>query len=403
MPRSARATARPSVVMLALASGAFVIGASQPGASAVILDQAHDFGTSVDVVGYTMSAYAAGVVISSPLLAIVLARVDRRRIVQSMMAVALVVNVAITFAPSVGALGVLRFFGGVPHGMYLAAASVAGAAVLGPSRRGRAIALTMVGFTVAVIVGVPVMQWVSGHLSWRWDFAGIAVAAAIALVLITATVPSVPAPRVGRRRASVAHLRGAKVWTAIAFAGVGFAGQSTVITYQVPILREINGLDVTQVAFALSAGGVVTTIALLVAGRLAERGPVLPARVGAVLHIAAFLTLGIAGESAAVSVPAFFLLLSGGALMSQGAMGHSMDVVEASPMLGASISHSALNVANALGAAVGGLVIGAGFGLLATPFVAVAFTATGLVLLLVGPGFRGPVAPASEPRAPMAL
>jgi len=403
MLRSARAASRPGVVMIALASGAFVIGASQPGAGAVILDQARDLGTSVDVVGYTMSAYAAGVVVSAPLLAIVLARVDRRRIVQSMMGVAFVVNAAITFAPNVGSLAVLRFLGGVPHGMYLAAASVAGAAVLGQRNRSRAIALTMVGFTVAVIAAVPVMQWVSGHISWRWDFAGIAVAAAIAFVLITAAVPSIPAPHVARRRASVAHLRGARVGAAIAFAAVGFAGQSTVVTYQVPILREIDALSVAEVAVVLSAGGVVTMLAILLAGRLARRGPVLPARAGAALHVVALVVLGIGGRTPAVAVAAFFLILAGGATMAQGAMGHAMDVVEASPMLGAALSHSALNVANALGAAVGAIVIGVGLGLLATPWFAAAFSAGALVLLFVGPGFRGVIRPASEPPAPMAL
>ncbi len=381
--------APPWVVMAALASGAFVIGASQPGAGAVILDQARDLGTSVDAVGYTMSAYAAGVVVTAPLFAIVLSRWDRRRVLQSMMAVAVVLNVAIAFAPNVQVLGALRFFAAIPHGTFLAAAAIAGTAVLGPARRGRAIALTMAGFTVAVIVAVPVMQWVSGHISWRWDFAGIAVAAAVALALVSAFVPSVPPPAATTWRRDLGHLRGKRVWAAIAFAGIGFAGQSAVMTYQVPILREVDGLTVAEVAVVLSAGGVVTMGAILLAGRLAERGPVLPARIGAVIHASALILLGVAGRSPAPAIAAFILIVAGASMIGQGAMGHSMDVVHASPMLGAALSHSSLNVANSLGAAVGGAAIGAGFGLLVTPWIGLAFTLSGLVMLVFAPGMRG--------------
>ncbi len=399
---SAPVKAPPWVVMCALASGAFVIGASQPGAGAVILDQAHDLRTSVDAIGYTMSAYAVGVVVTAPLLAIMLSRWDRRRVLQAMMAVAVVLNVAIAFAPDVRVLGALRFFAAIPHGTFLAAASIAGTAVLGPARRGRAIALTMTGFTVAVIVAVPVMQWVSGHISWRWDFAGIAVAAVVALALVTAFVPSVPPPAATTWRRDLGHLKGAKVWAAIAFAGIGFAGQSAVMTYQVPILREVDGLAVTQVAIVLSAGGVVTMGAILLAGRLAERGPILPARIGAVIHACALVLLGIAGRSPTVAIAAFILIVAGASMMSQGAMGHSMDVVRASPMLGAALSHSALNVANALGAAVGGLAIGAGLGLLSTPWIGVAFTLAGLAMLLFAPGMRGASRTASAAPTPVA-
>jgi DHA1 family inner membrane transport protein len=54
--------------------------------------------------------------------------------------------------------------------------------------------------------------------------------------------------------------------------------------------------------------------------------------------------------------------------------------------LGAAMNHASLNVANALGAWLGGLVIAAGYGYTATSWVGVALSAGGLVVLLLSAG-----------------
>ena len=59
-----------------------------------------------------------------------------------------------------------------------------------------------------------------------------------------------------------------------------------------------------------------------------------------------------------------------------------MQVAGDAQTIGAAMNHSALNLANALGAWLGGLVIAAGYGYLAPSFVGAGLSLLGLVVLL---------------------
>jgi DHA1 family inner membrane transport protein len=65
-----------------------------------------------------------------------------------------------------------------------------------------------------------------------------------------------------------------------------------------------------------------------------------------------------------------------------------MEVAGDAQMLGAALNHSALNLANALGAWLGGLVIAAGYGYRAPSAVGAGLAAVGLVFLLASAVLR---------------
>lgn len=383
-----KAGASAPLVLLALASGAFAIGASQGGSGGVVLEQAEDLHTTVALIGYSMSAYALGVVVSAPLLAILLARRDRRTILIWMMAIAVVFNGLTALVPNVEALIVVRILSAIPHGVFLGAGSVVGARALGAGRRGRAMAIMMTGYTIAIIVAVPLMKWVAAEIHWRWAYGAVALAALVALGLVALVVPSVPAEDGARWRTDLTHLKGRAVWGAIAFCAIGFAGFGAVFTYVVPILQDVDLLGVGLVSVVLSINGIAMTIATLMAGKVTDTSPTRSARIGASLSVVAFVVLAIMGGVPAVGVGLVIFVSGASAFVSQGAQTHFMDVIHASPMLGAAMSHASLNLGNAIGAAAGAAVIGANLGYLTTAWVAVLLTAGGLAILVWGPGFK---------------
>ena len=357
-----------------------------------MVEQAADLGTSVDIVGYSIAAYALGVVVGSPLLSMLLARWDRKRILVLGVVMVLVSALATAIVPNPATLIAVRFFAGFPHGMYLGAGSVVGAHVAGAARRGRAMAMMMVGFTVAIIVGVPAMKGVAAAIGWRVSFLGVAAAALLALAAILFLVPSVAAPAGSEksRLEDLAHLKGPRVWSAIAFAAIGFAGFGAVFAYMVPIMQVEDGLSVGVVTLMLSGVGLAATIGTVIAGRITDSSPVRSARLGILLTGVALVGIAVWGSHPAATLPLLLFIGGASALMSQGAQTHFMDVVHASPMLGASLSHAALNVANALGSALGAVVIGAGLGYLSPAWVGIALTLIGIGIVTWGPGFRTP-------------
>ena len=81
-------------------------------------------------------------------------------------------------------------------------------------------------------------------------------------------------------------------------------------------------------------------------------------------------------------VPAFLITVLGSVLVVNLQL-RLMDVAGDARTLGAAMNHASLNLANALGAWLGGLVIAAGYGYTATAVVGVALSLAGFLVIVV--------------------
>ncbi|MDN4489790.1 MFS transporter [Demequina sp. SYSU T00068] len=388
LPRTAHA-AHPGLVLAGFVIAGLAIGLSQQGAAGVIQDQVRSFGTTVDMIGYTIVAYALGVVVGAPVLMVGLARWNRRRLLLAMSAVFVVTSLLTVIAPSVQALLVIRFLAGLPHGALLGTALYVGVLVLGQERRGQVIATVMYGLTAATVIGVPGMQWLSEAAGWRLSYVVVTVVGLAGFGLMWAFVPSVPGAAGGGFRLEMAALRGRLLWTAIVTVTVGFAGLGAVQSYMVPLLEETNGFATSTVTLVLAVFGVGMTAGAFVGGRLTDWSVVGTARLSLAGIAIMLAVLGVVGDDGWPVVPALVLLGVCIQTFSQAAQAHLMDVVHTSPSLGAALAHSSLNAATVVGTGLGAVVIGAGLGYLAPAWIAMALALVALVLAFLGPGYRG--------------
>ncbi|WP_082104508.1 MFS transporter [Demequina soli] len=387
LPRTAHA-ANPALVLAGFVVAGFAIGLSQQGAAGVILDQTSDLGTAVDTLGWTIVAYALGVVVGAPLLMVGLAGWNRRRLLLTMSGFFVVTAAATALAPNVQTLMAIRFLNGLPHGALLGTATYVGVLALGPERRGQAIATLMYGLTAAAVIGVPGMQWLSVHAGWRVAYAVVTAVGLLGFVLMWAFAPSVPGSPGGGFRGDLAALRGKVLWTAILTVTVGFAGLGAVQSYIVPLLEETNGFSSTAVTVILVLFGLGMTAGAFLGGRLTDRSVLLTSRVGIIGVAATLLLLGLVGTLGWPVVVALVLLGACIQTFSQAAQAHLMDATHTSPSLGAALAHSALNAATVLGTGLGAIVIAGGLGFVAPAWVALGLALVAVALVFVGPGYR---------------
>lgn len=387
LPRSARSP-HPAAVLAGFVVAGLGIGLSQAGASAVIQDQVRTLDTSVDMIGYTIMAYALGVVVGAPLLMVGLAGWGRRRLLLLMSGIFVVTSALTAIAPDVWSLLVVRFLAGLPHGALLGTASYVAMLAVGRERRGMAIATIMYGLTAATVVGVPAMQWGSEAFGWRWMYWAVTAVGVAGLLLIWAYTPRVAGTKGTSFTREMSTLTGRPLWMAILTITTGFAGLGAVQSYMVPLLEETNGFTSGAVTVTLVLFGVGMTIGATAGGRLTDRGPALAARVGLSGVVVSLALLGLFGDS---GWPTVVFLVSLGAFVqvfSQSAQTRLMDVIHSSPSLGAALSHSALNAATVLGSGLGAVVIAFGFGFLAPAWLALVGAIAALVLVAWGPGYR---------------
>jgi DHA1 family inner membrane transport protein len=366
----------------ALAIGGFGIGTGEFASMGLLPNVATGLGVSVPTAGHIISAYALGVVVGAPLIAVAAARVSRRTLVLLLMIVFALGNIASTLAPSYGWLVVLRFLSGLPHGAFFGTASLIAVSMAGPEGRAQAVGRVMLGLTVATLLGVPLATWAGQALGWRLAFATVAAIGVLAVVMIGVFVPSdEPDVGVGPLR-ELGALRRPQLWLTLGIGSVGFGGMFAVFSYVTPTLVQVGGLSDAIVPFVLALFGVGMILGMMAGARLADRA--LMPTIGGVLVWGAVVmaVFYLTADHAWLAVIDVLLVGTGSALVAP-LQTRLMDVSGDAQILPAALNHSAFNIANALGAWLGGVTIAAGYGWTSTCWVGALLALGGLAFFAV--------------------
>ena len=188
-----RNRARYAAILFALAVGGFAIGTSEFAMMGLMPSLVQDLGITEPQVGHLISAYALGVVVGAPLLAILGARLPRRSLLLALMGFYALANLATAFAPDYHVMLGFRFIAGLPHGAYFGVAMLVAASIGGPAQRGAAISRVMLGLSIAILVGNPLATWMGQALSWRYVFALVAAVAVLTVALVARSLADDPA------------------------------------------------------------------------------------------------------------------------------------------------------------------------------------------------------------------
>ena len=369
---------RPWLVEFALMLGAMALGISEFAAMGLLPQIAATAGVSVPQAGLTISAYALGVVVGAPILALLCAAVPRRRLLVGLALLILLGNLASAAASSFAGIFAARLLAGLPHGAYLGTAAMVAAALAPPHRRAAAVARVILGLSIANVLGVPLATWVGQAASWRIVFLLVAVLALVCAILVRLALPVVGAgPRIGAVREIRAVLQ-PPVLLALGTAAIGFGGMFAIYSYIAPTVTEVTRASPGVVPVLLAVFGCGMIAGNLLGGWLADRGILraigLMLAAGAVAQCLFLVT--------PYSLPAMVLnvFLIGATSMGLGPALQTrlFDVAPDAQMLAGSLNHSAFNLANALGAWLGGVVIAASFGWTATGAVGALLTLAGL-------------------------
>ncbi|GEO99031.1 MFS transporter [Methylobacterium haplocladii] len=371
----------PSLVILALAIGGFAIGTTEFASMSLLPEFAPALGIDVPTGGHVISAYALGVVVGAPIIAVLAARIARRTLLVGLMVMFAGGNLLSALAPSYHAMLAFRFFAGLPHGAYFGVAMLLASSLVPRDKRAGASAKVLTGLTVATVVGVPFANVVGQVFGWRWSFAIVAGLALLTAALVRLYAPlGAPIPGASPLR-ELDALKSRQVWLTLAIGAIGFGGMFSVYTYLASTMLEVTRTSPALIPVALAVFGLGLTVGNLAWAWIADRSGALMASAGATLVWSAVMLALYPAATASLwtLLPVVFLIGSGGGLATI-LQTRLMDVAEDAQTLAAALNHSAFNVANALGPWLAGLAIAAGYGLPATGWVGVALALGGLAV-----------------------
>ncbi len=375
---------KSSTALLALATGAFAIGTTEFAPMGLLPVIADGVKVSIPTAGMLVSAYAIGVMVGAPIMTLLFSRFGKRAALMSLMLIFTVGNLLSAFAPGYTTLLLSRLVTSLNHGAFFGLGAVVAASVVPKEKQASAIAAMFMGLTVANIGGVPAATWIGQQVGWRLAFGGTA---ALGLITMGALWLALPRGEPGtppdvRRELKVLTSR--EVLLAMGTTVLGSGAMFALYTYVAPMLTDITHASPGFVAFALVLIGIGFTLGNSLGGRLADWSldgatKLILAALAVVMvllplllktHVGAAIGLIAWGAAAFGIVPPVQMRV--------------MQAAAQAPGLASSVNVGAFNLGNAVGAALGGVVIGQGLGYAAVPFVGAALAVGGLGLVWLG-------------------
>ncbi|WP_348630030.1 MFS transporter [Mesorhizobium sp. Pch-S] len=262
---------RPWLVMLALAIGGFAIGSTEFAAMSLLPYIASGLGIDEPKAAHAISAYALGVVVGAPIIAVLSARVPRRTLLMALMAAYGITNCLTALVPNYEWLLVLRFLSGMPHGAYFGVAALVAASLVGPKERTTAIARVMLGLTVATIIGVPAATYLGQAFGWQAGFALTGLLALATFIMVALFAPRDRPDEDASPLRELGAFRNRQVLLTLATAIVGFGGLFAVYSYTASTLLEVTRADPRVVPLVIGLFGVGMTLGNLISAWAADK------------------------------------------------------------------------------------------------------------------------------------
>ncbi|MGW8974679.1 MFS transporter [Streptomyces platensis] len=230
--------------------------------------------------GLTVSEAAAGQLVTvfsvlcavaAPVAAAGTARLPRRTLLTTALALFCLANFAVLGVRSYAAMLVLRVLAALAAAVALPTVLAAAAGLAPPDRQGRSLATVMAGLTGAVVIGVPAGTWAGAALGWRAPFVLGGALGLAALLFVRAAVPEPPPAPTIPLAARLRPLGRPALLCALLAATVAVLGNLLLQTYLAPFLHDLSGVAPGTLGLLLAVTGVAGIAGARAGGTLVDR------------------------------------------------------------------------------------------------------------------------------------
>ncbi|MBL8351185.1 MAG: MFS transporter [Burkholderiaceae bacterium] len=338
-------------------AGNFAIGCGVMVTAGTLNDLARSLQVSVAVAGQLITVSGIVIALCAPLLAAVVAGIDRRRLLTAALLWLGAWHVVSALMPGFAVLLPVRAISVLAAAVFTAQAAAALGVMAPPAQRGQAITFALLGWSLASVLGMPLSAWVGETFGWRWAFAGIAALALPAAIAVWRTVPDGVRPAALSLASWVQVVTHPALMAIVMVTVLSAAGQFTLFTYLAPYYRQVLGASPAGISALFMGFGLIGLVGNVLLSRHVDRIGADRAVALALSCIALSLLLWPLGTSLVLMMGVIAPWALG--CFSSNA-GQQARLVAAAPVLAPALialNSSAMFAGQALGAASGGAIM----------------------------------------------
>lgn len=369
--------------LYALALAAFGIGLTEFGVVGLLPSIANDLSINEQLAGYLVSGYALSVAIGALFLTALMAKIHPRRALIVLTLLFIVGNGVSALASNYQWLLAGRILAALCHGAFFSIGAVVASELVAENKKAAAIALMFAGLTVSNVIGVPLGTLVGLDYGWRMTFGCLGVIGMITALGIRILIPDITPKNHVNLVAEIHIFKSTQVWLSLLMSIFSFASIVGGLTYIAFTLIEVSGFDERSVPWLLILFGLGTFIGNIYGGKAADKS--IGLTLGTLFFSLIIILLCFAFYAQSKIVAAIMLMLMGifGLATAPGLQLRMMQYAANAPTLASGANIAAFNIGNALGAWLGGIAIGRGYGFTAPLWIGAVLSLCALTLLIV--------------------
>lgn len=350
--------------------GAFAVGMTEYVVTGLLTQFAADLDVAVSTTGLLLSVYALSVALFGPVIRLLTLKFPSKLLLLILISIFIISNIIAATAPNFEVLLLSRLLSASMHAPFFGVMMSLAMAISPPHKKTGAIALVNGGLVIAVMLGVPFGSYIGSVLDWRvvfWMIVALGIINLLGLILVTPNFKIADVPKI---TAELSALKDKNVIMLIITIVFGYSGVFTAYTFLEPMLREIANMGDLGVTFSMLMFGTFAVIGNFSSGR------VQPGKLtGAVTLVILFVAIVLLGFTFMLKVPYLAYLAAG--LFGLGTFGISpmlnakiIFAAITAPALAGTLAASVFNLANAIGASLGSVLLSNNFSYTEITFIA---------------------------------
>ncbi|MBH5320364.1 MFS transporter [Paenibacillus sp. GSMTC-2017] len=336
----------------------FLVGTSEYIIAGILDQVALDIGVTVAAAGQLITVYSLVFAFGTPIIMTLTATIDRRKMLIYSLITFIIGNVIAVALPGFIFLIVSRIILALSTGVFVVTAMTVTSKLAPADKQGSAIATLVMGFSTALIIGVPLGRVFAASYDWKLIFGVIGLLGIIATFVVIASIPRTASEAPIPLRDQFALLLQPKIAVAFSVTFFWIAGYSIVYTYISPYLSTITNMSSQVVSAGLFALGIASLLGSKFGGFSVDKwGAPRTLTIGMLLHVVALLAFSLAGQNVYL-VFALLILWSFSAWSSGPTQQYYLlTLAPGASGIMLSLNSSFIQLGMAAGAGLGGIVI----------------------------------------------
>ncbi len=370
--------------ILPLAIGGLAIGTTEFTIMGLLPDIANTLQITIPQAGHLIAAYAMGVVIGAPILIGYSVKFPPKKVLLVLMVIFTIFNALSAIAPDYNSMLIIRFLSGLPHGAFFGVGTVVASRMAGKGKEALYISLMFTGLTVANLAMVPLVTYIGHAFHWRWYFAIVGVIGIATLLALKLWLPAMEKKEDSHFLEELKFLKGKQSWLVLMITAIGFGGLFTWFSYITPLMTVVSKIESSYMAYVMILAGGGMVVGNLAGGFLSDKlGPEKTCVLLLFLMMCSLSGVFFLSEYQSISLVLTFIC---GALSMSVAAPINIMMMKAAPkseMMAAAFMQAAFNIANAMGAFLGGIPLEHGLSYNYPSLVGVGMTIIGLSISIL--------------------